>query len=140
MSQEGTRSGWRQDPEFLAAQKELRPFLDVAADMLRLRMRSELTQAELANLVGTKQANISRLESGLSNPTLQFLQKVAQALGAQLSVRFEEEITEEAYSTSFSETNTGCSQEYLIVPNWPQRPSVAPSWNDRALAASWTQE
>jgi transcriptional regulator with XRE-family HTH domain len=40
----------------------------------------------LAVRVGTKQANISRIENGLANPTVEFLQKLARALGTELEV------------------------------------------------------
>jgi transcriptional regulator with XRE-family HTH domain len=76
-----------QDPEYLAAGRELRPDLDLANDVITLRVEAGWSQAELATQVGTNQANISRLESALANPTLKFLKKVARALGADLDVR-----------------------------------------------------
>jgi transcriptional regulator with XRE-family HTH domain len=48
-----------------------------------------LTQEQLAELVGTKQSNISRLESGEYNPTIEFLSKVAQAMGKTLEIRLQ---------------------------------------------------
>jgi transcriptional regulator with XRE-family HTH domain len=71
------------DPEFVAALAELEPAYQVA----RLRILRGLTQEQLAELVGTKQPGIARLESGASTPTLSFLRKVATALGARLEVR-----------------------------------------------------
>lgn len=71
------------DPEFVAALAELEPAYQVA----RLRILRGLTQEQLAELVGTKQPGIARLESGASTPTLSFLRKVAAALGARLEVR-----------------------------------------------------
>lgn len=47
-----------------------------------------MTQAELAKRVGTQKSNISRLESGNYNPSLDFLAKVAEALGKNLNVQF----------------------------------------------------
>ena len=75
-----------QDPEYLAAERELRPDLDLANDVITFRVEAGWSQAELARQVGTNQANISRLESALANPTLKFLKKVARALGAELDV------------------------------------------------------
>ena len=40
-----------------------------------------LTQKELADLVGTKQPSIARLESGSDLPRLSFLRRVVEALG-----------------------------------------------------------
>jgi len=43
-----------------------------------------MTQAELAKKVGTQKSNISRLESGNYNPSLDFLVKISEALGKKL--------------------------------------------------------
>ncbi len=50
------------------------------------RKDSEMTQQELAELVGTKKSNISRLESGRYNPSLEFLIYVAECLGKELDI------------------------------------------------------
>jgi DNA-binding XRE family transcriptional regulator len=71
------------DPEFVAAQAELGPGYQIA----RLRIARGLTQAQLAQMVGTKQPSIARLEKGDSTPSLAFLEKLAEALGARLEVR-----------------------------------------------------
>jgi transcriptional regulator with XRE-family HTH domain len=60
--------------------------LEPAYQIARLRILRGLTQAELAELVGTKQPSIARLESGAKEPTMGFLQKVAAALGYRLEV------------------------------------------------------
>lgn len=73
-----------QDPAFVAALAELEPAYQVA----RLRILRGLTQEQLAELVGTKQPSIARLESGASTPTVTFLRKVAAALGSRVEVRF----------------------------------------------------
>jgi transcriptional regulator with XRE-family HTH domain len=46
-----------------------------------------LTQTQLAELVGTRQPSIARLENGSSLPSISFLQKVAAALDARVEVR-----------------------------------------------------
>ena len=51
------------------------------------RIEKNITQNQLAEMIGTKQSNISRLESGEYNPSLEFLNKVAQALGKSLEIR-----------------------------------------------------
>lgn len=77
---------WReqqlQDPEFVAELEKLEPGYQVA----RLRIKLGLTQAQLAELVGTKQPSIARLENGEGSPSLTFLEKVAKALGAEVKV------------------------------------------------------
>lgn len=48
-----------------------------------------MTQKELATLMGTSQANISRFESGEYNPTIAFLTKMAQCMGKTLKISLE---------------------------------------------------
>lgn len=58
-----------------------------AARLLReVRKEAGITQEELAKRIGTKKSNISRLESGRYNPSLDFLVKVAGGLGKQIQV------------------------------------------------------
>ncbi len=105
-----------EDLEYQEAEQELKVILDLADDILRLRMERGWSQAELAERAGTKQANISRLESGLSNPSINFLQKVAKALDASISVRFEKSSRQEIYITTDTKNK---SQEAYLVANWP---------------------
>ncbi len=60
----------------------------LARRIRQLRESAQLTQAELAERVGTTQSSIARIESGRSVPTLELLRKVADALGHQLTVEF----------------------------------------------------
>ena len=59
----------------------------IGENISRLRKEQNMTQSELAKRVGTQKSNISRLESGNYNPSLDFLVKVAGSLGKNLSVR-----------------------------------------------------
>ena len=59
----------------------------IIEEIILARKERNLTQKDLAELVGTKQSNISRLESGNYNPTIDFLNKIASAVGKQLEVR-----------------------------------------------------
>jgi len=59
----------------------------IIEEIILARKEKNLTQKDLAELIGTKQSNISRLESGNYNPSLDFLQKVASAMGKKLEVR-----------------------------------------------------
>ena len=76
------------DSEVAAAQRRLQPKLDLARQVLHLRLENGWTQKELAERAGTKQANISRLENAKLNPSVEMLQRVADALGAELEVSF----------------------------------------------------
>lgn len=52
------------------------------------RIKRKLTQAQLAKKAGTKQSAIARLESGNVNPSLNFMEKIATALGMRLNIEF----------------------------------------------------
>ena len=71
------------DSYFLVAAGELEPGFQVA----RLRMLRGLTQAQLAEMVGTRQPSIARLENGTSAPSLSFLTRIAEALGAKIEFK-----------------------------------------------------
>ena len=70
-------------PDFLAAAEKLEPGYQVA----RLRMLRGLTQVQLAEMVGTQQPCIARLENGTSAPSLSFLSKIAEVLGAKIEFK-----------------------------------------------------
>ena len=80
------------DAQFIAAAEELEPGYQIA----RLRMLRGLTQAQLAEMVGTRQPSIARLENGSSYPSLSFLNKIASALNARIEVNLIAEINKPA--------------------------------------------
>ena len=59
----------------------------IIEEIIMARKEKKLTQKDLAELIGTKQSNISRLESGNYNPSLDFLNRIAFAMGKELEVR-----------------------------------------------------
>ncbi|MGB8983459.1 MAG: helix-turn-helix transcriptional regulator [Anaerolineales bacterium] len=104
------------DLEYQEAEQELKVTLDLADDILRLRMKKGWSQTELAERAGTKHANISRLESGLINPSVKFLQKVARALNTSIFIHFEQPSPKFDLSTKAEYQ----SQEAIPLPsNWP---------------------
>jgi ribosome-binding protein aMBF1 (putative translation factor) len=77
-----------QDPslqeEFVRAEQAW----DIAFQIRDLREQAGLTQKQLAELVGTKQSNIARIEDAdYTGYTLKTLEKVTKALRARLEVR-----------------------------------------------------
>ena len=74
-----------QDTGFRAAAEEL----ELSYQIARLRQLRGMTQQEVADLVGTKQPSIARLESGKVAPKLPFAQKVVEALGGRLVINVE---------------------------------------------------
>ncbi len=54
--------------------------------IIKKRIEKGFTQKDLAQKIGTKQSAVSRLESGDYNPSVSFLQKIAQALDSELKI------------------------------------------------------
>ena len=61
--------------------EKLAPRYAVISELISARIKRNMTQADVAKKIGTKQSSIARLESGNINPSLEFLQKVAQVVG-----------------------------------------------------------
>lgn len=74
------------DEEFKAEYEKLKPRYDIISQIIEERAKQNITQEELALRVGTQKSNISRLESGTYNPSLDFLIKVAQSLGKEMKI------------------------------------------------------
>lgn len=66
--------------------EELAPQYEIIDAVIAARIEKKMTQAELAERADTKQSNISRFESGNYNPSVEFLQKLAGALGKHLEI------------------------------------------------------
>jgi len=70
--------------EFREEYERLEPEFGLAKEIILLRKRRNLTQAELAKKMKTSQPAIARLESGTNqNLTLRFINKLAAALDAK---------------------------------------------------------
>jgi ribosome-binding protein aMBF1 (putative translation factor) len=61
-------------------------FAAIADQVVDQRRRRRLSQTELAELVGTTQSAIARLESGGRPPRIDTLQRIAEALDCELVV------------------------------------------------------
>jgi len=56
--------------------------------IMAARINSKMTQRELAEKAGINRADISKMETGSSNPTIEQLQKLAFGMGKKLVVNF----------------------------------------------------
>lgn len=71
------------DPEFRNEYENTEEAFTLAREVIELRIKHNLTQKQLAEIVGTSQPAIARLESGsYRNVSLSFLRRVAKALDA----------------------------------------------------------
>lgn len=77
------------DPEFCRELEDCGPELELAHEIIKARLRANLTQSELAKKAGTSQVVISRLENGRMNPSVYLLKRIAKALGKTLNISFQ---------------------------------------------------
>lgn len=78
----------KRDPSLEEGLKKAEQAWDIAGQIYDLRQKAGLTQKQLADLVGTKQSNIARLESAdYTSYTRKTLEKIAKALKARVEVR-----------------------------------------------------
>ena len=76
------------DPAFRTEYERLQPEFEVARAIIAARVEKNLTQQELADKIGMRQSNISRIESGSCSPTVATLQQIAAGMGKKLHIEF----------------------------------------------------
>jgi len=78
------------NPKVKAEYDRLEEEFALLDEILAARKAAGLTQAQIAERIGTKQASIARLETGLTSgnlPSMTMLKKYAAAVGKKLQVR-----------------------------------------------------
>ena len=76
------------DPDFKNEFENLQPELDVIRAIVDARTSQNLTQKQLSERTGINQADISKLENGTRNPTLNMLKKLAKGMNMELKIEF----------------------------------------------------
>ena len=61
----------------------------VAQTVAAARAQSGLSQTQLAALTGIDQSDLSKIERGVSNPSVSTLERIAKALGGNLLIRIQ---------------------------------------------------
>ena len=77
-----------QDPEFVKEYEAIQPEVNITRAILDARINAGMTQMELSQKSGISQADISRLEKGTRNPSLNLLKRLAEAMDSTLSIEF----------------------------------------------------
>jgi predicted transcriptional regulator len=77
-----------QDAEFAREYEAIQPEMDVIRAMVEARTSQNLTQKELAERTGINQADISKLENGTRNPSVNLLKRLAEGMGMALKIEF----------------------------------------------------
>lgn len=73
---------------------------EIIAQLVEARLERNISQAELARMIGTQRSNICRLESGIQNPSLDMIIRIADALNKSVSLSLEDK--EETMSNLYS--------------------------------------
>ena len=73
------------NPEFAQEYNAVQPEMDAIRSMIKARKSQNLTQKQLAELVGIDQGDISKLENGLRNPTIK---RIADSMNMTLKIEF----------------------------------------------------
>ena len=85
------------NPDVKAAYDEVAPAYAMKRDMIAMRKAKGFTQEDMANLLGTKRSNISRLESVNtgSSPRLATIEDYARVLGYRVKIAFQKNSTKQ---------------------------------------------
>ncbi len=76
------------DEEFRKEYEAIQPEMDVIRAIVDARTSQNLTQKELAERTGINQADISKLENGTRNPSVNLLKRLAEGMGMTLRIEF----------------------------------------------------
>ena len=76
------------DREFAEEYQALQPELDVIKAIIEARTSQNLTQKQFSERTGINQADISKLENGTRNPTINLLKRLAEGMGMALKIEF----------------------------------------------------
>ena len=76
------------DEEFVKEYEDIQPELDVIRAIVEARTSQNMTQKELAECTGINQADISKLENGIRNPSVNLLKRLAEGMGMNLKIEF----------------------------------------------------
>lgn len=74
------------NPEVKAEYEALEPEFNIIQAMIDARREQEMTQEELSRRTGITQADISRIENGTRNPSLEMVKRLAKGLGMRLKL------------------------------------------------------
>ena len=76
------------DEAFRKEYEAIQPEMDVIRAIVDARTSQNLTQKELAERTGINQADISKLENGTRNPSVNLLKRLADGMGMTLRIEF----------------------------------------------------
>jgi DNA-binding XRE family transcriptional regulator len=86
---EEAAKNWFKDPKFVAAYEALEEEFALAGSLITARAMADMTQEQVAQAMGTTQAQVAKMESGRTMPSTRTLQRFAEATGTRLRISFE---------------------------------------------------
>lgn len=79
---------WLKEPGYKKAYEALEPEFELAHKLIEARVKSGLSQEELAARMGTSQSSVARMESGTAWPSMRTLARFAKATSCELNIEF----------------------------------------------------
>ena len=76
------------DEEFKKEYEAIQPEMNEIRASVDARTSQNLTQKELSERTGINQADISKLENGTKNPSINLLKRLAEGMGMTLKIEF----------------------------------------------------
>ena len=74
------------NPKFKKEWEDSEADYQLSCQLIKARIKGNLSQRELAKKVGTSQAAISRIEGMNGNPSFSLLKRISTALGSKLQI------------------------------------------------------
>ena len=76
------------DLAFAKEYEAIQPEMDVIRAIVEARTSQNMTQKDLAERTGINQADISKIENGTRNPSVNLLKRLADGMGMALKIEF----------------------------------------------------
>lgn len=76
------------DEKFRKEYEAIQPEMDVIRAIIDARTSKNMTQKDLAERTGINQADISKLENGTRNPSVNLLKRLAEGMDMALKIEF----------------------------------------------------
>ena len=75
------------DPDVKAEYDRMKPVMELAWTLVEARNSAGMTQAEVAEKMGTTQSAIARIESGRASPTMETVRRFFHATGCEFKIQ-----------------------------------------------------
>jgi transcriptional regulator with XRE-family HTH domain len=87
ISMKEMRARMHANPEVRAEYERLKPEFEIAAELIRARVKAKLSQTDVAERMNTTQSQIARIESGRAALRTSTLHKYADAVGFEAHLK-----------------------------------------------------